>query len=123
MKWMKSLWSIGAVSFLLACAPRDEAYRYYLNERFPPKEPEEVAVLSAKPSREFTVMADFQALGGSDTRFQEAAAEIGADAIIITRVSRLHTGTQKWAGEDTSSSDSEFVSDGVRVVVTAIRYR
>lgn len=117
------MYIVGMGSLLLACAPRDEAYRYYLNERYPAKEPEEVVILSSKPAKEFTVMADFQALGGSNERFQEAAAEIGADAIIVTRVSRLHNGSQKWAGEDERSSDNEFVPDGVRVVVTAIRYR
>jgi len=123
MKKLINICSIAMAPLLLACAPRDEAYRYYLDERFPAREPEEVAILSSKPAREFTVMADFQALGGSNERFQEAAAEIGADAIIVTRVSRLHSGTQKWAGDEEYSSDNKFIPDGVRVVVTAIRYR
>lgn len=124
------LWKIrqkigrGAQSFILVFAAMlsmagcvtDVANRYYLSERYPSKNEEQVEVLTSTPSRPYVVMADFQARGDSVEGVRRKAAEIGADAVIVSKLGGSYDLREQWAGED------RFNSTGSRVVGTAVRY-
>lgn len=62
----------------------DVANRYYGGVRYPPKRPNQVEILRRRPDRNFTVIADFQSRGETVAAMQEKAAQIGADAVIIS---------------------------------------
>ena len=49
----------------------DEANRYYLKEKVPPKDIKAVEVLNSQPSRPYIVVADFQARNASPEFFCE----------------------------------------------------
>jgi len=95
---MKIILLLFALS-LFGCAS-DVANRYYLSERFPPKEQSDVLILHSKPSKLFVVIADFQSRGESASDLQEKAAEIGADAVIVTTVGGYYSHSEEWASQD-----------------------
>jgi len=128
MGYSRKLQIIGISVFLLCeigCIA-DEANRYYLKEKLPPKNVKDVEVLREKPQRPYTVMADFQAKNGSflffvipvtSERMQKMAAEIGADAVIIVPTGGLYSWNEVRAGgESHSNSYSGLVG-------TAIKYK
>jgi len=85
--------------FLLGCAS-DVANRYYAEERYEAKNIQDVLILTSKPTRPFTVIADFQSRGETPKDLQEKAAAIGADAVIVSYVGGYHSGSEEWASED-----------------------
>ena len=84
---------------LISCAS-DIANRYYVSERYPPKNKEDVLILDSKPTRSFIVIADFQSRGESPSDLQEKAAEIGTDAVIISHVGGYYSRSEEWASKD-----------------------
>ena len=63
----------------VGCAASDVANRYYGTKRFAPKDPKDVQLLDKRPTREFTVIADFQSRGEGPEDMRRRAAEIGAE--------------------------------------------
>lgn len=101
---------------LTACAS-DVANRYYADARYSPKLVSEVAILRSRPGRDFTVIADFQSRGESAKDMQKKAAQIGADAVIITYLGGLYEKSEQWAGNDSMAGSYSHI------VGTAIRYK
>lgn len=102
--------------FLSGCAS-DEAARYYATERYPARPAKEVEVLHAAPTRPHQVIADFQARNASVEAMRKKAAEIGADAVIVTILGGYRSTSEEWAGEDRYSTSYS------RITATAIRYK
>ena len=116
---MKKILLFFMVCLLMSCAT-DKAFRYYLTDRYPPKQFEEVQVLYQKPDRDFLVMADLQARGVSVKTLRKEAAKIGADAIIVAVVGEFYSRTEEWA-ELNKYKDVRGPSS--RITVTAIKYK
>lgn len=107
----------------------DQAHRYYLDERYPPKDVEDVEVLWRAPEEPYTVIADFQARPGglgpgirshgewAAEYMQKKAAQIGADAVIVGTYGGYRAKGDEWAGID---RHSETYS---RITGTAIKYK
>jgi hypothetical protein len=108
-----------SISVFLLCVigcVEDEANRYYLKEKLPPKNVKAVEVLREKPQRPFIVIADFQARNASFEYMQKRAAEIGADAVIVVPAGGWYSQNEVWAGKD------EHSSSYTRLIGTAIKY-
>ena len=105
--------------FIAACT-YDKAYRYYLTERFAPKDPSEVAVLYEKPDREFIIMADLQARGVSVDFMRREAAKLGADAVIVVILGGYYAHSEEWADGD---KDEKTKNSYTRIVATVIKYK
>ncbi len=105
-----------SVLFLFGCVS-DVANRYYLSERFPPKEQSSVLILHSKPSKPFVVIADFQSRGESANDLQEKAAEIGADAVIVTQIGGFYSVDEEWASKDRYKNEHHS-----HIVGTAIKF-
>jgi len=86
----------------------DVANRYYGGIRYPPKRPDQVEILRRRPDRNFTVIADFQSRGETVADMREKAAQIGADAVIISILGGFAGGgadlREESAGADRSSN-------------------
>jgi hypothetical protein len=113
---------LAAIAFLVAasllggCA-MDVANRYYAAEKFPPKAPKDVELLWQRPSRDFVVIADFQARGESPEAMRKRAAKIGADAVIVAILGGYYYSGDEWAGKDSQGNTY------TRITGTAIRYK
>ncbi len=105
-----------AALFLCSCAT-DVANRYYANQKFPPKEPSQVAILRTAPNRPYEVIADFQSRGESEKSVRKKAAKIGADAVIISTLGGYYQLSTQWAGDDSHSNTY------TRICGTAIIYK
>ena len=105
-----------ACLILSGCAS-DVANRYYSAEKFPPRPVSEVELLSSRPSKEFVVIADFQSRGESPESVRKKAAEIGADAVIVSTMGGVYSTSEQWAGEDRNKNTY------TRITGTAIRYK
>lgn len=106
-----------ATSLLLmfsSCAS-DVANRYYATEHYPPKKPKEVEVLYKNPTRDYEVIADFQARDAGEDTMRRMAAKIGADAVIVSLLGGSYSGN--WA--ETKKSGGSYS----RVTGTAIKYK
>lgn len=102
--------------FLTGCVV-NEANRYYLKEKLPAKDIKEVEVLREAPSRPYIVIADLQASQASFKYLQKRAAEIGADAVIVTCTGGSYSTSEIWAEKDRySNSCTGFIG-------TAIKYK
>jgi len=102
--------------FLAGCVA-GEANRYYLKDKLPAKEINEVEVLYDKPTKPYIVIADFQASQASFRHLQKRASEIGADAVIVTCTGGSYSTSEIWAQEDRySNSCTGFIG-------TAIKYK
>lgn len=104
------------VLLLLSACTSDEAARYYGDEKYPPKKPEDVELLTTAPKRPHKVIADFQARGVSPKTMRAKAAEIGADAVIVTTFGGYRNKADEWAGSDSESTSYS------RIAATAIKY-
>jgi hypothetical protein len=104
------------VLFITSCAT-DIANRYYGNARYSPKRAEEVEILWTKPKRDFTVIADFQSRGEGAEAMREKAAQIGADAVIISILGGYYDQHEQWASKDRYSNTYS------RITGTAIIYK
>ena len=96
---MKALILLFFILLLLGCVT-DVANRYYSSEQYPPKNKEDVLILNSKPTKPFIVIADFQSRGESSSDLQEKAADIGADAVIISHVGGYYSRDEEWASQD-----------------------
>jgi len=101
---------------LLGCAS-DVANRYYGDTRYPPKNVSEVELLSRKPSRPFTVIADFQSRNEGPEDMRAKAAQIGADAVIVSLLGGAYNRGEQWAGSDSMSNTYTHITG------TAIVYK
>ncbi|NQS89691.1 hypothetical protein HQ584_07890 [Patescibacteria group bacterium] len=102
--------------FLAGCVT-GEANRLYLKERLPAKDISEVEVWWEAPTRPYIVIADFQASYATAKHMQKRAAEIGADAVILTLTGGWYSESEVWA-------DSDRYSDtGTGIIGTAIKYK
>jgi hypothetical protein len=116
---MNSNISVVVVLVLLSGCVRDVANRYYVQERYPAVPVERVQVLTMAPARPYVLLADFQSRGDSEDSLRHKAAEIGADAVIVTKFGGSSPRGQQWAENQTTYHDSQ----GDRIVGTAIRYK
>lgn len=103
----------------LSSCRHDVADRYYIRGE-PARSPESVVVLYERPTVPFDVMADFQARNASETYMREKAAEIGADAVIISRTGGLYDLRETAAGADRQAGTGTSVG---HLNATAIRYK
>jgi len=102
--------------FLTGCVA-GEANRYYLKEKLPAKDIKEVEVLRKAPSRPYIVIADLQARRCTVRYMRERAAEIGADAVIVTPTGGWYSYSETWAGDDSNSNSY------TGLIGTAIKYK
>lgn len=109
-------WSVLAVA-LGACAT-DKANRYYVQETYSEKAPNEVQILWKRPDAEFTVIADFQSRGETAEDMRAKAAKVGADAVIVVYLGGIYTG-EEWASQDRRRNSTIYT----RLVGTAIKFK
>lgn len=102
--------------FLTSCAT-DSANRYYGNMTYPPKSPTDVEILRTKPTRDFIVIADFQSRGETPEDMRDKAAQIGADAVIVSILGGLYSRDEEWADKDRHKDTYS------RITGTAIKYK
>jgi len=102
--------------FLTSCAT-DVANRYYGNTTYPPKNPMDVEILRTNPTRDFTVIADFQSRGETAEDMRNKAAQIGADAVIVSILGGIYSRDEEWAGKD------RYRDTYSRITGTAIKYK
>ena len=113
---LKLIYLLVIVIMVSGCAV-GEANRYYLKDRFPAKDIKEVEVLKDKPSRPFDVMADLQASNVTYKYMQTRAAEIGADAVIVTCTGGWYSRSEVWADKD------KYSNSCTGLIGTAIKYK
>ena len=102
--------------FVAGCAT-DVANRYYSDQHYPPRPIDEVAILTNEPARPYEVIADFQSRGDTASSLRSKAAQIGADAIIVTYLGGFYNSADQWAGQDSQSRTYS------RIIGTAIKYK
>jgi hypothetical protein len=103
--------------YLLSSCASDVANRYYGKRTYPPKEANEVQVLRESPARPYDVIADFQSRGETPEDMRLKAAQIGADAVIISTLGGYRAKGEEWAGSDSYGDTYR------RITGTAIKYR
>jgi len=109
MKWLKLCFVTTVLLIGLAGCVTDKAYRIYVPAgTYPAKALDEVLILSTKPDRDYVVLADLQARGGADKKFRKIAAQLGADAVIVSRLGGFANGVT-WAGDTGGGSYSRMV--------------
>lgn len=114
MKKFRTRWPalICSLFILFGCAS-DQAHRYYVKEKYSPKSITLVQLLVEAPKRSFVVIADFQSRGESPEDMRRRAAEIGADAVIVTVLGGQVLTSAEWAGKGS-------VNNYTRITGTAI---
>lgn len=116
---MKTIIGISLLSLIIiltSCAT-DVANRYYGTIKYPPKNPQEVEILWQQPPKDFFVIADFQSRGESPEGLREKAAQIGADAVIVSILGGYYSRSEEWAGNDRQRNTYS------RITGTAIKYK
>jgi hypothetical protein len=104
----------GIVAILSGCVS-DEANRYYGSVRYDAVPVGKVQILTRKPSKPFTVIADFQSRGDSFKSIQKKAAKIGADAVIVTNLGGYASVGSRWAQHDPySDSHGHIVGSAIK---------
>jgi hypothetical protein len=96
----------------------DVANRYYAGEKYAPKPIDQVEVLYKEPSRPYVVIADFQSRGEDAEDMRKKAADIGADAVIVTYLGGTYGNNEKWSKESSMWTKDRYS----RISGTAIRY-
>ncbi|MEX0323888.1 MAG: hypothetical protein AB3N63_17150 [Puniceicoccaceae bacterium] len=117
IKRIVQFWIILIILLTASGCASDQAFRYYLSEKLPPKNPSEVEILHSKPTRPYILIADLQIRNASQETIRKEAAKIGADAVIITHLGGFYDRGEKWAGED-QHKDSKS-----RLIASAIKYK
>lgn len=112
----KSMGFIILICLFLASCATGEANRYYLKEKLPKKNIKDVEVLREAPTRPYIVIADFQAYVNVK-HMQKRAAEIGADAVIVTPTGGSYSTSEIWAEND------RYSKTYTRLIATAIKYK
>jgi hypothetical protein len=111
---MKNI-SLFLVALLLCSCAQDVANRYYSAQRYPERDPRSVELLFNAPSRPFTVIADLQSRGESPDGMRKRAAQIGADAVIVTPLGGLYNRADEWATADSMSNTySHLVGSAIK---------
>lgn len=100
-----------------ACV-NDTAHRYYGDKKYPVKQADEVTIYHSKPSEPFIVIADFQSRGESEEAFRKLAADIGADAIIVSNIGGYYSKDEQWASKDRYQDKSRS-----RIIASAIKFK
>lgn len=108
--------SILLIALCTSCAT-DVANRYYGSAHYAAQPSAEVELLNSAPSRAYIVIADFQSRNESPESVRRKAAEIGADAIIVTTLGGRYEKSEEWA---TQNQDAGMYT---RIVGTAIKYK
>lgn len=103
--------------YLLSACASDVANRYYGKTTYPPKPPNEVEILRESPARPYDVIADFQSRGETPEDIRLKAAQIGADAVIVSILGGYYARGEEWAGSDS------YAHTYTRITGTAIKYR
>ena len=116
-KTIACLVMLSLLLYLLPSCASDIANRYYGKTTYPPKEPNEVKILWKSPTRPYDVIADFQSRRESPEDMRRKAAEIGADAVIVSTLGGYYKIGEEWAGSDSYSHTY------TRITGTAIKYR
>ena len=114
------------VSLLLSACASDVANRYYIAERYASRPVDEVDLLTSEPDEPYIVVADFQMRGESAKGMKKRAADIGADAVIVTILGGYYSSNEEWAGQDYYKGkieNNEIVGTYTRIVGTAIKYK
>lgn len=106
---------------LISGCATDVANRYYGTTKYSPKSERDVAILTSKPSKDFVVIADFQSRGDTSESLRSKAAEIGADAVIVSVIGGLYSHAEEWAGKDSMQGVNSQNSG--HIVGTAIKYK
>ena len=109
--------SIIVLSLSTAGCASDVANRYYGTKTYSPVPQSQVAILRVKPARDFIVIADFQSRGETPEDMQKKAAQIGADAVLVTLLGGKYDQGDQWASQDSMSNTYS------RIVGTAIKYK
>ncbi len=114
-----SLWRLpiflGMLFVVVGCAT-DVANRLYI--KLPPVGIESVELLTDKPNRAFDVVADFQSRGESPNDLRRKAAEVGADAVIVSLLGGYVSTSNEWA-----ASKDMWSKSYTRITGTAIKYK
>ena len=113
---MKAKLILSTVLALSAGCVSDVANRYYAAEHYPPRPVDQVELLYRPPARPFDTIADFQSRGDTPDGLRQKAADIGADAVIVTGIGGSHNGDAEWAGTTSNNDYSHIVG-------TAIKYK
>lgn len=103
--------------YLLTSCAYDIANRYYGNKTYPAKQLNEVEILKQSPTRPYDVIADFQSRRETPEDMRRKAAEIGADAVIVSTLGGYRAKGEEWAGSDS------YANTYTRITGTAIKYR
>lgn len=109
--------TVTIVILAVAGCASDSASRYYGEERYAAVDPSGVEILQSSPDRPHVVIADFQARGVGAEFMRKQAAQIGADAIIVSYLGGLRDKNDQWAGQDSQGGSYS------RVTGTAIKYK
>ena len=112
---VRSLLLMGLV-WLSGCAATDVANRYYSEERYAPVPQDQVQILTRAPDTPYEIIAEFQSRREQPSDVQRKAAEIGADAVIITLFGGDHSLTAEWA-----QGDRDMEKTFSRIVGVAIK--
>lgn len=88
-----------------------------MKEKLPAKDIKEVEVLREAPPRPYIVIADFQASQVTVKHMQKRAAEIGADAVIVTPTGGWYSHSEIWAEND------KYSNSYTGLIGTAIKYK
>jgi len=107
--------SIVLLCILVTACATDVANRYYGTTKYSPKDPAEVQLLRQAPTKDYVVIADFQSRGESPEAVRKKAADIGADAVIISILGGRYWRSEEWAGSESTTYS--------RITGTAIRYK
>ena len=102
--------------FLTGCVT-GEANRMYSTVKLPAKGIDEVEVLRISPTRPYTVIADLQASRATVKHLRKRAAEVGADAVIVTPTGGSYSYNEVWAGKD------RYSNTATGFIGTAIQYK
>ncbi|MEI8195109.1 MAG: hypothetical protein WCI73_04290 [Phycisphaerae bacterium] len=103
--------------FLLASCASDQAARYFADEHYPARPDDQVQVLQAAPAQPYKLVAELQARNMWTSEIRHWAAQLGADAVIVTRLGGDRAKSDVWAAEDTAGT-----SAASRVTGIAIKY-
>ena len=115
LRLRRSSFVLSMVLFVVGCAS-DVANRLYL--KLPPVGLESVELLADRPTRAFDVVADFQSRGESPNDMRRKAAEVGADAVIVSLMGGYVSTSNEWAGSKDTWSKSYS-----RITGTAIKFK
>ena len=114
---MRSLVCAVTIMLLGGCA-YDVADRYYATGKYPAKPTDQVEILTSEPTRKYEVIADFQSKGESADSLRRKAADIGADAVIVSELGGYVPG---WNDRADDKTYGRIFNN--RIVGTAIRYK